>query len=502
MGLEIARDSFTREDELRFVARLHACLAALREVLARPGFGRGPLRIGMELELSLVDGAGRPLMRNAEVLADCDVPRMAVELDRFNVEYNSLPVALAGAPFTTLAGELEAAMRGVDAAAGRHGGRVAAVGILPTLREGDLQRDALTDVARFRALSARIRELRGAPFRVRLDGPEPVTLTCDDVTLEGANTSLQIHLQVPPERFADVYNAAQIATAPVLAASGNSPILAGRLGWEETRVALFRQAVDDRDPAASWRPARVSFGNGWVRSGPEELFAESVALHQPLLPVVGDEDPMAAVANGRPPQLSELRLHHGTVWRWNRVVYDPDGDGNVRLELRSLPAGPTTADMVANAAFLVGLTLALTDHSPWMTAALPFRYAEHNFMEAARHGLDATLLWPAELAPSPRPEPVARMLPALVDLADRGLAGAGVGDAERDAHLGLVRRRIAAGVTGSRWQRRTVVALEGAMGRDAAVAEMLRRYLDLAAAGAPVHTWPEPANGVRPRAPA
>ncbi len=184
------------------------------------------------------------------------------------------------------------------------------------------------------------------------------------------------------------------------------------------------------------------------------------------------------------------------------MVYDPDGDGNVRLELRSLPAGPTTADMVANAAFLVGLTLALTDHSPWMTAALPFRYAEHNFMEAARHGLDATLLWPAELAPSPRPEPVARMLPALVDLADRGLAGAGVGDAERDAHLGLVRRRIAAGVTGSRWQRRTVVALEGAMGRDAAVAEMLRRYLDLAAAGAPVHTWPEPANGVRPRAPA
>ncbi|MFN8121437.1 MAG: glutamate--cysteine ligase [Thermoleophilia bacterium] len=491
MGLEIERDSFTREDELRFVARLHACMAALREVLARPGFGAGPARIGMELEMSLVGGDGLPLMRNTEVLADCAVPRMAVELDRFNVEYNSLPVPLAGTPFTALEGELRSVLDGVDAAAARHGGRVAAVGILPTIREGDLQRDALTDVPRFRALSARIRELRGAPFRVRLDGPESVTLTCDDVTLEGANTSLQVHLQVPPERFAKVYNAAQIATGPVLAVCGNSPVLAGRLGWEETRVALFRQAVDDRGPSASWRPSRVSFGHGWVRSGPEELFAESVALHQPLLPLVGDEDPMAALRNGHPPQLSELRLHHGTVWRWNRAVYDPDGDGNVRLELRCLPAGPTAADMVANAALLVGLTLALAEETPWMTSALPFRYAEHNFMQAARHGMDATMLWPAELAPSPRPEPVATLVPALIGFADAGLASVGVGEEERARHLGVVRDRVAAGLTGSRWQRRTVLALEPRLGRDAAVAEMLRRYLDLAATGAPVHTWPE-----------
>jgi hypothetical protein len=492
MGLEIERDTFDRADEERFSARLRECLTALREVLARPGFGDGPARIGIELELSLVDTAGRPLMRNAEVLAECRVPRMAVELDRFNVEYNSLPVPLAGTPFSALAGEVSEALTGVGEAAARHGGRVAAVGILPTLREGALQGDALTDVPRFRALSTRIRELRQVPFRVRLDGVESVMLTCDDVTLEGANTSLQVHLQVSPDRFAQVYNAAQIATGPVLAVCGNSPILAGRLGWEETRVALFRQAVDDRDPSGSWRPARVSFGNGWVRSGPAELFAESVALHAPLLPVVDDEDPMAALANGHPPRLAELRLHHGTVWRWNRAVYDPEGNGNVRLELRSLPAGPTVADMLANTAFLVGLSLALADEAGWMTAALPFRYAEHNFIQAARSGLDATMLWPAERAPSPRPVPVVELLPELIERADAGLASVGVAPGERASHLGVVAARAAAGVTGSRWQRGTVLSLEEALGRDAAIAEMLRRYLDLAADGGPVHTWPGP----------
>lgn len=490
MGLDIDRDTFSEADEERFVMRLRHCLTALDAVLARPGFGEGPTSIGMELELSLVDHEGRPLMANIEVLRECEVPRMALELDRFNVEYNSLPVPLAGSPFSALGRELSDALDGVDAAAARCGGRVAAVGILPTLREADLQREALTDIPRFRALSSRLRELRKAPFHVHVDGRENIDIRCDDVTLEGANTSLQVHLQVPPSQFARIYNAAQIATGPVLALCGNSPVLAGRLGWDETRVALFRQAVDDRGPSAAWRPGRVSFGHGWVRNGAAELFAESVALHAPLLPVCGDEDPLLAMGNGHLPELAELRLHHGTVWRWNRAVYDPAGEGNVRLELRALPAGPTVPDMVANVAFLVGLTLSLAREVGWMTAAMPFRYAEHNFTQAARLGLGATMFWPAQRAPSPRPVPVRELLAQLVDLADAGLASAGVGADERDTHLSVIRARLEAGVTGAIWQRQTVLALESQLGREAAIAEMLSRYQDLATAAVPVHTWP------------
>src|ERR1044071_179108 len=64
MGLEIDRDHFDEEHFQRFSERLQQNLAALAEVLARPGFGAGPASIGAELELSLVDGAGRPLPYN------------------------------------------------------------------------------------------------------------------------------------------------------------------------------------------------------------------------------------------------------------------------------------------------------------------------------------------------------------------------------------------------------------------------------------------------------
>ena len=95
---------------------------------------------------------------------------------------------------------------------------------------------------------------------------------------------------------------------------------------------------------------------GWLRAGPLALFAEAVRLHQPLLPVLSDQDPLEAGDDGEAPPLAELRLHQGTVWRWNRPVYDPASGGHLRIELRALPAGPTVTDMLANAAFLVGLS--------------------------------------------------------------------------------------------------------------------------------------------------
>lgn len=498
MGLDIDRETFDAADEERFARRLRADLAALDELLARPGFGDGPATMGVELELSLVDEAGGPLGANREVLAEAGADNLALELNRFNVEMNSTPVPITGRPFRALGDELTSTLDTVARAAAPHGGRPAVIGILPTLGERDLQSDALTDLPRFRALSARIRGFRQAPFRIRIDGRESLSVLCDDVTVEGANTSFQVHLRVPLHRFAATYNAAQIATGPVLAACGNSPILLDRLLWDETRVALFRQAVDERESAAAWRPARVGFGHGWVRNGPLELFAESVALHQPLLPVCGTEDPMRLVRDGALPQLDELRLHNGTVWRWNRPVYDPADGGHVRIEFRALPAGPTIRDMMANCALLLGLTLGLADHAEWMTAALPFRYAERNFYAAARRGLDAMMLWPEHRAPSPRPVSVTELLDATLPIAARGLDEAGVDADEADELLGVVADRIVTGVTGAVWQRRRVEAQEGRRGRHEAVREMFAAYRERSAAGAPVHTW-DPGAG-RPAA--
>ena len=139
-------------------------------------------------------------------------------------------------------------------------------------------------------------------------------MAADDVGLEGANTSFQVHLRVDPDRFADHVNAAQLATGPVLAVAGNSPTFLGHRLWQETRVALFKQAVDDRDAAgrSSRRVSRVAFGTGWVRTGAYELLEESVRLHEPVLPVVGPEQPLDRLDQGDGvPALEELRLHQG-----------------------------------------------------------------------------------------------------------------------------------------------------------------------------------------------
>jgi hypothetical protein len=294
-----------------------------------------------------------------------------------------------------------------------------------------------------------------------------------------------VHLRVAPGAFTRVYNAAQLATAPVLAAAGNSPTFLGRRLWEETRIALFKQSVEDRDGAGPRRgPARAAFGTGWLRGGALEQFTESVRRHEPLLPFVSD----APSGPGVPP-LDELRLHQGTVWRWNRAIYDPSAGGHLRIEMRALPAGPTLTDMLANAAFLIGLTLWLADRDERWTYAVPFERAEHGFYRAAQHGLAAQLTWPDDRA-GVRTVPAAELVPELLPVARQGLLDAGVAAAEADPLLGVIRARVASGQTGAAWQRSALAAAERGRDRDQALAVMLDRYLSFAATGRPVHTWP------------
>jgi gamma-glutamyl:cysteine ligase YbdK (ATP-grasp superfamily) len=488
MGLAIDRTEFSDADYVHFGERLEHCLAAVRELLARPGFGAGERTVGAELELFLVDERGRPLPENQAILDRAADRRLTLEIDRFNLELNPSPLPLAGQPFTALGREMADLLAVVRKAAAAHGGRVAMIGILPTLRAGDLQRTCITDAPRYQALNASLLRLRQEPIRVSISGtdPEPVELVRDDVAMEGANTSFQVHLRVEPDAFADAYNAAQLATAPVLAVAANSPIFLGRALWDETRVALFEQAADDRDESGrTRRPARVAFGSGWARDGAMGLFEESVRVYEPLLPVVGEEDPRAVVAAGGVPHLDELRLHQGTVWRWNRPVFDAGFGGHLRIELRALPAGPTVVDLLANAAFLLGLTLALEEGATEWTRRFAFARAHANFYRAARHGLEAELDWPGEAGPVPAGELALRLLPQ----AGRALERAGVGT-EAGHLLGVIAGRVAARQTGAVWQRRTLAALEPRLGRRRALTELLERYLELSASEQPVHSWP------------
>jgi hypothetical protein len=487
MGTEITREEFGERDYVRFRQRLEQCLSDLGRLLARPGFGTGPVTIGAELEVCLIDDAARPLPRNQAVRTLAADPRIALELNRYNLELNASPVPLAGCPFTALAGELGQLLDRAGAAARAHQGRIALIGILPTLGPAHLELGMVTDAPRYRALDRGLRRLHQGPFRIRIAGEEPLELTTEHVTLEGANTSFQLHLRVAPEDFTRIYNAAQLATLPALAVAGNSPTFLGRRLWEETRIGLFKQSVEDRDGGGPRRgPSRAGFGTGWLRGGALELFTEGVRRHEPVLPFVSDapgrETPGA-------PALDELRLHQGTVWRWNRAVYDPSAGGHLRIEMRALPAGPTVTDMLANAAFLIGLTLWLAGQDERWTYALPFERADHGFYRAAQHGLAAELSWPAWAGERVRTVLAADLVPELLPAARQGLLGADVAAAEADRLLGVIGARAASGQTGAAWQRAALAAAEQSRSRDEALATMLGRYLSYADTGQPVHTW-------------
>jgi hypothetical protein len=203
---------------------------------------------------------------------------------------------------------------------------------------------------------------------------------------------------------------------------------------------------------------------------------------------VEDEEPADVVRAGGVPHLSELRLHNGTIYRWNRPVYDVrNGVPHLRVENRVLPAGPTVVDMFANAAFYAGLTRTLAEAEIPVWTQLPYAAAEENFLAASRHGMGASLYWP-RFGQAPVIDLVREhLLPAAYS----GLDLLGVDPGTRDRLLAVIEGRCDTGRNGAVWQSAVVERIESrGRDREAALREMMLRYLVLMGSDEPVHTWP------------
>ena len=486
MGQDVTSEHFTPQALQRFSQRMEQQLHTLQELLSRPDFGQGERSLGAELEMSFVKSDRSPALINRAVLDRLADPRFTLELNRFNLEFNAPFAAWTAASFRQLGAWLEEGLGLAKNAARELAADVVAIGVLPTLTRSDLDASAMTDSARYRTLQAQLRQRRGGPFHIEIDGDEPLDVFTDHVTFEGANTSLQLHLRVEPGEFATIYNAAQLATAPALAVAVNSPIFLRHCLWQETRVALFKQSVDHRwrVPGGTAEAPRVGFGTRWVET-PLELFADSVNSYHPLLPVCSDDEPTSHTDG---PTLAELRLHHGTVWKWNRAVYDPALGGHLRIEFRALPSGPSVVDMVANSAFLIGLTLGLAKDMAEFVRHLDFDLAHENFYRAAQHGPGAVLSW-LEEGRVVRCK-AADLVPELIQTAESGLTRAGVDCSEARQLLDIIRQRVSSGQTGASWQRRSLAELESAgHSRASALRHMLNSYLEHSQDNKPVHEW-------------
>ena len=490
MGLEIEKTEFTAEDFRKFSERLRTNLQALKSMLARPGFGAGDLSFGAELELYIVDGAGRPLHINQEIIEKLDDPQLTLELNRYNLEYNFSPYLFKDKCFSATQNEALAAIKKINACAAAWNGSVVPIGILPTLEQSDTGYHAMTKLRRFEAITRKLTEIRGGPFTIAIEGEETLQLAMDDVTLEGANTSFQIHLRVPTDEFADFYNALQLVTPLALAMAANSPTLFGHRLWRETRIPLFKQSIDCRpNDTLHPIPARVNFGNNWVREGAFELFAEAALLYRPILPICSDEDPLAVLRNGGTPQLHELRLHQGSIWLWNRPVFDPVDGGHLRIELRSFPAGPSIVDMLANAALAIGLAKLLQPKIRELLPAIPFTYCTANFYRAAQKGMDAELFWPSINQSQPEYFSVPQILEKLIPQIPEPLLAMGFIEEDFMPLMQVIEERLESRQNGAQWQLQKLAELRRDMPKREALVAMLQQYQRNSAANIPVAQW-------------
>jgi gamma-glutamyl:cysteine ligase YbdK (ATP-grasp superfamily) len=487
MGRDVSAITVSTEDRRRYREKVQRCLEAFAAMLRESRFATDPPSMGMEIELNLVDEAGRPAMRNAAVLEAISDEQWATELAQCNIEVNLPPYPLAAKSLGALEQTVRDALNDADARARQEGARLMLVGILPTLREADLTESALSANPRYRLLNEQILTARGGEaMHLDIHGTERLRTHADSISPEAACTSVQYHLQVRPEDFAAYWNASQMIAGVQAALAANSPFLFGRELWAETRIPLFEQATDTRAKELreqGVRP-RVWFGERWIDSV-LDLFEENSRYFSPLLPVCEDDEPLDELSRGEAPGLEELTLHNGTIYRWNRPVYDiAQGRPHLRVENRVLPAGPTVADTMANGAFYYGLVRALADEErpPWNR--MSFHAAATNLRRGARYGMDAMLAWPGvgEVAVTDL------VLRWLLPQAAAGLDRWGVDGVVRDRLLGIIEQRCLARRNGATWQARTVHAIGG--DRPEALRLMVQRYIEHMHTNAPVHTWP------------
>ena len=446
-NVEEIDDESTRHS---FMRALLEEVQALELMLERGMVESGKRRIGAEQEMFIINRAHKPALRALDILETIDDERFTHEIGLFNLEANLSVQDMGGDSLRRMEAEAQEIYRIARESAAEVGCDIALVGILPTLTRENLGLDSMVPTVRYKALNHALRRLRGEDFQFTINGIDQLTVKHDNVMLEACNTSFQVHFQAGPEEFAQLYNIAQAITGPLLAACANSPILLGRRLWHESRIAVFEHSIDARSHAHQERglKPRVHFGDHWIKESVVEIFKEDIARFRVLLTTDTEADPIGMVEAGQVPKLNALRLHTGTVYRWNRACYGVhNGIPHLRIENRVIPSGPTIIDEMANAAFFFGMMAGMASRYGDIRTVLNFDDVKANFLAAARDGIRAQMNWMDDRQLTAQELILEQLLP----LATEGLQEMGMNPEDVEHFLGVMQERVAMRRTGARW---------------------------------------------------
>jgi len=480
MGQEISFSQFDKSDFDHFYQQLHKETTLLKKLIDKKGCSTRAPVAGFEIEAWLLDKNLQPAPINEHFLDTLKNPLAFEELAKFNIELNSEPTPLAGNVFSRMHKQLQSTWDSSFQHAKSLDSQLLMIGTLPTLKQSELSLANMSNLNRYRALNEQILQSRGKPINLDIVGNEHLKIAHHDVMLESATTSFQIHIQLPLDIAHHFYNASIIASAPMVALCANSPFLFGKDLWNESRIPLFEQAIETGgfNGAAQGPIRRVSFGTGYARHSIMECFTENLE-HFPIL--------LPANLNSSAEAFEHLRLHNGTIWRWNRplIGFDDDGTPHIRVEHRAPAAGPTTIDSMANAAFFYGLSKSLSDEIMDKGLSLPFSQAKDNFYQAARYGLDSSIVW----LDGNKHRLQSLLRSELIPRAILGLKSLGVTSCDTEDFLEIILQRINNKQNGCNWQRQFVDKQKQDTNLSDNLKSMTETYLKNQQSGRPVSEW-------------
>ncbi len=480
MGQEISFSEFDKADFDNFYHHLKIETALLKKMIEQKACSTRSPVAGFEIEAWVLDDKMNPAPVNDHFLATLNNPLAFEELAKFNIELNSTPTPLAGNVFSRMHKQLNQTWNNAFQHAKSLENRLMMIGTLPTLKQSELSLSNMSDRNRYRALNEQILQSRGKPIHLDITGREHLKLQHHDVMLESATTSLQIHIQLPFDIAHHFYNASIICSAPLVAICANSPFLFGKELWHESRIPLFEQAIETGgyDGAAQGPIKRVSFGTDYVRQSIMECFTENLDHFPVLLPAQLDSCNEA---------FEHLRLHNGTIWRWNRplIGFDDDGTPHIRIEQRTPASGPSTVDSIANSALFYGLAKNLTDELIDKGLDLPFSQAKDNFYQAARYGLDSHIVW----LDGQKHRLHSLIQKELIPRAVLGLRSLGVSRCDCEDFLDIILQRVNNKQNGYNWQHQFINQRRNDLNLTQNLTTMTKSYLNHQQSGQPVSEW-------------
>jgi len=469
-----------------FVRHLLEDVQALEKMLADGMIEQGITRIGAEQEFCLVAEDFRPSLEAEAILAAIGDDHFTTELAKYNLEINLDPLELKGDCFRQMHQDLQQKLETARAVAAKFGNKPILAGILPSITREEFDLEYMTSAERYAVLNEMMRTARGNDFQLHINGVDELSLLHDSVLLEAACTSFQMHLQVEADDFVSAYNWAQALSGPILSVAVNSPLLLGRELWQETRIALFQQSIDIRPVANNLKQQepRVAFGTDWARGTVADIFKNDIARHTFLVTKSLEQHSLESLAQGKAPKLEALNLHNGTIYRWNRACYGVGGGKpHLRIENRYIPAGPSTADEMANFVLWVGLMKARPKRFDDMPRAMDFRDARGNFIKAARYGLESVLVWENKSWKASD-----LLLEELLPLARKGLQTLQIDGDDIDYYLGIIAKRCQ-GQTGASWCIKNYRHLCQSMNKDNALLQLTEAMYNNQASNEAVHDW-------------